>query len=184
MVQRVDESSIIILHDARLQRLNLQRQQLRIKAAKREIPAEEPEPGMSAAPPHGSGLTLIIISPHVPDPIGQFVAKDLSSCLSHVLEPGREDDLVGFELGVVGETDAVGLQACNLLALLDFDLLIRDELCRTDVDVVTPTTMKVLHKKPRAVGSVINGEASSDEASKEWSIKSRHLCGGVAVKSL
>lgn len=116
--------TIAILTDTLLESLDLQSNHSRPVSAQSKITSEEPETRMSSLAPHGSDLALFIESPNILDLVGQLVTKDVSSLRSHVLVAGGEDDLVCWKFGTICEFQAVGLDFCDFLALLDLDFAV------------------------------------------------------------
>ena len=155
---------ILIPTNTHLERLDLQRQHAAVVPTQREVAAEEPEARVARLAPHGAQLALRVEPPDVLDAVRERVAKDGARLRAHVLVARREDDLVRRQLGAVGEPDRVRQHLGDLLALLDFDLAVDDELRGPDVDVVAPAALEVLHEQARAVGPLVELEARFREA--------------------
>lgn len=86
--------------------------------------------------PHCPQLTFFIKTPNIFHLISDFVSEYLSGGTTHVLIPSRKDDLISLQFGPISEQQAMRLDLSDLLALLDFDLAINDELTGSNVDAV------------------------------------------------
>lgn len=150
---------IIVLIKTLLKTFDLERQQLRVVPADGQVTAVEPEARVATLLPHDSHLALIVEAPDITDLVGNFVTEHDPGLGSHVLVACGKDDLVGFELAAVGEAEAVGENGVDLLAVLDLDLALGDQLGSADVDVVASAALEVLEEETSAIGAAVDLEA-------------------------
>ena len=161
---------IFIFTDPFLERLDLQREHAGIIPAEGEIAAKEPEAGMARLPPHSPQLALLVKAPDVFDAVRQRISKDLPRLRAHVLVPGREDDLVRVQLRPVPEAHGVRQDLVDLLALLDLDLAVDDELRRAHVDVIPAAALEVFHKQARAVRALVEFKPGLLQPSEQFRV--------------
>lgn len=130
-----------------------------------EVARLEPETWHASVAPRRRNLTLLVLPPDRVEPVGDVVRDETSDRLAHRRVACRTDNDVGGKLGAVGEENARLGEFGNLLALLDLDLAVDDELAASDVDIVTSslgacqrcsctlerlTSRKYLMKRPAA----------------------------------
>jgi hypothetical protein len=97
---------------------------------------------MTSLLPYSSKLSILIKPPDIIDLIRQFVTEHLPSLGSHILISSSENNLVGRQLGPIGKLHAIRKDFSNLLALLDLDLAIDNELGSTDIDVISSAALE------------------------------------------
>jgi hypothetical protein len=90
---------------------------------------------------------------------------------SHVGIARREDNFIGLDFGSVGKEDPVGEDGVYLLAVLDRDFPVDDELGSANIDVVASTALVILGKKTAIVGAVVETEAGGGEAGEEVGVE-------------
>ena len=93
--------------------------------------------------------------------IGDFVSEYLSGGSTHVLIPGRKDNLIGVQFGPISEQQAMRLDLSDLLALLDFDLAINDELTGSNVAEYFSRLAFILSGGARSTGTLSRGSRSA-----------------------
>lgn len=81
---------------------------------------------MAGAAPDGPELAFLVVAPDVFRAAIDGFAEDGAGGLAHVLVAGGEDDLVGWELGAVGEGEGVCVHGGDFLALFDLDFPVGD----------------------------------------------------------
>ena len=162
-------------HKSQLDSFDLQGQRPRVETAQRQIAPEEPKPRMTAPTPHSPRLALVIEPPHIRHPIRQAIPKDLPRRLPHVLIPRRENNLIGFQLRVIRQDQAVGFDALDRVPMFDLDLSVGDELRGADVEVVAAAAAEVLHEEASAVGAAVDSEAGGGETLEERPIAPGHF---------
>src|ERR1700722_6091186 len=119
---------VFIFTNALLKGLYLQCQHSGEIPAQRQIAPKEPEARMPCFPPQSPQFTLFVKAPNILDAIGQLISKDLSGLRPHILVPSRKHNLVRLQLRPVLEAHSMRQNLINLLALLDLDLPINNEL--------------------------------------------------------
>lgn len=147
-----------------LNTLDLQRQQSRVIPAQRHVATMEPEARVAAVLPYRAPLALFVETPDILDTIAEFIAVHVARLAAHVQVPRGKDNLVRLQGGAVGELQPVGENLGDLLALLDLDLAVGDELRRADVNVVAAAALEVLEEQAGAVRAVVELEAGLGEA--------------------
>lgn len=149
---------IYLLRNALLQRFNLQRQNPRIVPTQCQIPAHKPEARVAAPSPDRPHFALLVKAPDTAHPIGNFVAQDLPRLRPHILVSRREDNLIRLQLRSVGELQSMRQHLRDLLALLDLDLAVDDQLAGPNVNVVAASALEVLEEETRVIGPVVQLE--------------------------
>ncbi|MCO5546654.1 hypothetical protein L7F22_000088 [Adiantum nelumboides] len=154
LLQRVDRGV-----DARLARLELQRQVERVEPGLVQVAAVEPQVLLLGGLPHvallalpGTGVLgrVRAEAPHLADLVRDVLADDVGGEAVHRPVAGGEHDEVGVELGAVGEPHPLLGELLHLPAD-QLHLAVGDELGGADVDVVARAAAQVLHEQAGVV---------------------------------
>lgn len=123
---------------------------------------------------------MLVEGPAGSELLGGVLADDPLDGVSHRAVAGRHDDNVCLLEVTVGELKAVLMDADDLLALLDLDLAVSDELGATDVEVVAATVSEVLHEETAVVP--VELEADLLETVEDVLVELSHLLGRFEVE--
>src|SRR6266850_5520782 len=128
---------------ARLARLDLQREVFRVDARLREAAGDEPKARLRGAREHVAQLLAVAESPDRADARGDVVAEELAHEVLLALPPRRQHDQVGAQYRPVLHAGTFGDELGDVRKLREADLAVGDEVRAADVEVVAAAAREI-----------------------------------------
>src|SRR5260370_17344047 len=170
---------------SRFDGVDLQRDVVVVGTGLRKGGGGNPQGRVWRAGPHVAKLLRFVIkTPDRPNAFGDGFAEARGYNVIQALVAGGQNDQVGAQRRAIPELQSIGRKMLDVGRLDQTNLLIRDQLGTSDVEIIAPAPRPELEGPASAVFAEFQPEADFLEALQQRRVQFLHLIGDQLVRRL